>query len=57
MVMSRDRDAGGSHNTKIGNDLFERVQEFKYLGTILTYQDSILEEIKSSVKIENTCRH
>jgi hypothetical protein len=29
------------------NSTFERVEEFKYLGTTLINQDSIAEEIKS----------
>jgi hypothetical protein len=35
MVVSRDQNAGQNHNIKIGNKSFERVQEFKYLGTTL----------------------
>ena len=33
MVVSRDQNAGRSHNIKIDNNSFERVEEFKYLGT------------------------
>jgi hypothetical protein len=33
------------------------VGEFKYLGTTLTNQNSIQEEIKSILKIENACYH
>ena len=33
MVMSRDQNAGPSHNMKINNKSFEMVKEFKYLGT------------------------
>jgi hypothetical protein len=29
------------------NSTFERVEEFKYLGTTLTIQNAIVEEIKS----------
>ena len=36
--MSRDQDAGKSHNIKIDNNSFESVEEFKYLGTTLTNQ-------------------
>jgi len=36
MVMSRDQNAGRSHNIKIYNNSFERVEEFKYLETTLT---------------------
>ena len=32
MVMFRDQNAGQSHNIKIDNGSFERVEEFKYLG-------------------------
>jgi len=45
MVMSRDQNAEQSHNVKIGNSSFERVEEFRYLGTTLTNQNSIQEEI------------
>jgi len=47
MVMSRDQNAGRSHNIKTDNSSFERVEDFKYLGTTLTNQNSIQEEIKS----------
>jgi len=40
---------------KTDNSLFERVEEFKYLGTTLTYQYSIQEEIKSRLKSGNSC--
>jgi hypothetical protein len=33
MVMSRDQNAGRRHNVKIVNGFFERVEQFKYLGT------------------------
>jgi len=36
MVMSRDPSAGRSHSLKIDDNSFERVEEFKYLGTALT---------------------
>jgi hypothetical protein len=41
MVMSRDRNAGRGHSVKIDNSSIERVEEFKYLGTTLTDQNSI----------------
>jgi len=55
MVMSRDQNAGRNHNIKIDNSSFERGEEFKYLGTTFTNQNSILEEIKSRVKSGNAC--
>ena len=53
MIMSRDQNAGRSHSMKIDNSSTERVEEFKYLGTTLTNQNSIQEEIKSRLKVGN----
>ena len=36
MVMSRDQNAGRSHNIKTDNSSLERVEEVKYLGRTLT---------------------
>ena len=57
MAMSRDQNAQQSHSMKNGISSFERVEEFKYLGTTLTNQNSIQEEIKSGLKSENACFH
>jgi hypothetical protein len=57
MVMSLDQNAGRSHSIKTDNRSFERVEVFKYLGTILTNQNSIQEEIKSTLKLGNDCYH
>ena len=46
MVMSPDRNAGRGRSVKIDNSSIERVEEFKYLATTLTNQNSIQEEIK-----------
>jgi len=56
-VMSRDQNAGRCHSVKTDNRSFERVEEFKYFGTTLTYQNSIQEEIKSRLKSGNACYH
>ena len=57
MVMSRDQNAGKCHNMKIDNSFFEGMEEFKYLGTTLTNQNSIQEVIKSRLKLANACYH
>ena len=55
--MSRDQDAGRSHSVKTDNSSFERLEEFRYLGTALTNQNSIKEEIKCRLKSGNAwCR-
>jgi len=43
MVMSRDQNAGRIHSVRIDKSTFEKVEEFKYLGTILTNQNSAIE--------------
>ena len=40
---------------KIDNSPIENVEEFKYLGTTLTNQNSIQEEINSRLKLRNAC--
>ena len=55
MVMSRGKNAGRSYSMKIDNSSIERVEEFKYLGTTLTNNNSIQEEIKSRLKSRNAC--
>ena len=57
MTMSWDQNAGWSHNINIDNSSSEWVEEFKYLRTTLTNQNSIQEEIKSRLKSGNTSYH
>ena len=57
MVMSREKNAGRIHSVRIDNSTFERVEEFGYLGTTLTNQNSIAEEIKSRSRSGNACYH
>ena len=47
MVMSRDQNAGRNHSVRIDNSTFERVEEFKYLGTTLTNQNYIQEILRA----------
>jgi len=55
MVMSRDQKAGRIHSVRTDNTTYERVEEFKYMGTALTNQNSIEEEIKSRLRSGNAC--
>ena len=55
MIMSREQNAGRNNNNKVHNESFEMVEHFRYLGTTLTNQNSIHEEIKYILKSENAC--
>ena len=55
LVMSRNQNAGRWHSIKTDNISLELLEEFKYLGTTLTNQNSIQEEIKSLLKSGNSC--
>jgi len=57
MVMSRDQNTGRNHSVRIDNSTFERLEELKYLGTTLTNQNSIPEEIKSRLRSGNAYYH
>jgi hypothetical protein len=47
ILVSRDHKARRNHSIKNGNSSFARVEEFKYMRTTLTNQNSVQEEIKS----------
>ena len=57
MVISRDQNAVRSHRMKTEHSPFERAEGFKYLGTTLTNQNFIREEIKRRLKRGNACYH
>jgi hypothetical protein len=57
MVMYCDQQAGQNHNITTIHKSSERVEQVKYLGTILTNQYSIQEEIKCRLKSGNACYH
>jgi len=44
-VVSRDQNAGRSYSIKNDNSSSEKVEQFIYLGTILSNQNSVQEEI------------
>ena len=43
--MSRDQERGRSHNAKIHDNSFGRVEQFKYLGKPPTNQHSIQKKL------------
>jgi hypothetical protein len=45
--MSRNQKIGQKHSIKIVNRSFEEVEKFKYLGTTVTDQYCMLEEIRA----------
>ena len=57
LSLSRDQNAGSSHNIMIDNFSFEKLEEFKYLGTNLISQNTNQEEIKSRLNSGNACYH
>ena len=47
MVIFQDQNSGWSHNIKTDNSSLERVEQFKYLVTILTNQNSSQEKMRA----------
>ena len=56
-LMSLDQHAEDNHNTNMGSKSFVRVEEFGYLGTTLTNQNSVHEYIKSRLQRGNSWYH
>ena len=57
MSLTRPGRKEGSHIIKNDNSCCEMMEDFENLGTILTNQNSIQEEIKSRLKSGNACYH
>jgi sorting nexin-29 len=55
MIMSLHPNSGQNKNIRIANESFEKVAKFKYLGTILTTQNGIRDEIKNRLNSGNAC--
>jgi hypothetical protein len=46
MLLPRHQNAGQNHDIRIASRSLENLTQFKYLGTTVTNQNSIQEEIK-----------
>jgi hypothetical protein len=57
MLMSHKQKTGQKQSIKIANRSFEYVAKFIYLGTTLTDQNCMHEEIKSRLNSGNACYH
>jgi ribosomal protein S2 len=57
MSLSRHQNVGQNHVIKIDNRCFENVTQFRYLGTTITNQNLIQEEIKRRLNSGNACYH
>jgi hypothetical protein len=57
MLLSHHQNVGKNQDVKIGNRSFKNVLQFIYLGTTVTNQNLILEEIKRRLKSGNACYH
>jgi hypothetical protein len=57
MLLSRHQNVGQNRDIKLVNRSFENVSQFKYLGTTVTKQNLIQEEIKWRLNFFNACYH
>jgi hypothetical protein len=57
MLLSHHQNVGQSRVIKIADRSFENLSQFKCLGTIVTNQNLIQEEIKRSLNSGNACYH
>jgi hypothetical protein len=57
MLVSSHQNAGRGHDTKIANRSSENLAQFRHLGTTVTNQNLIQEEIKRRLNSDNTCYH
>jgi hypothetical protein len=55
MIMSHHSNSGQNQNVRIADESSEKVAKFKHLGTTLTNQNDICDEIKSRLNSGNGC--
>jgi hypothetical protein len=57
VLLSRQQNVGQNRDMKIANRSFENVSQFKYLGTTITNQNLIKDEINRRLNYDNACYH
>jgi hypothetical protein len=57
MLLSHHQNVGQNQDINIANKSFENVSQFKYLGTTVTNQNLIQEQIKRRLNSGNACYH
>jgi hypothetical protein len=57
MLLSYHQNAGQNEDLKAADRSYENVLPFKYLGTTITSQNLIQEEIKKRLNCGNACYH
>jgi hypothetical protein len=57
ILLFRHQNVGQNWDIKIENRSFQNVSQFKYLGTTVTNQNLIQEEIKRRLNSGNACYH
>ena len=55
MEIGRHRGMVANAHIRIGSNSYEKVKSFKYLGPLVTNQNSIEEDIKCRLKAGNSC--
>jgi hypothetical protein len=55
MIMSHHLNSGQNQNIRTANESFENAEKFKYLGTMLTNQKDVHDEIRSRLNSGNAC--
>jgi hypothetical protein len=55
MEIGRHRVVISNEHIRIGTNSYENMKHFKYLNSLVTYQNFIEEEIKCSLKAGDSC--